>query len=310
MKKTLKIATRQSPLALWQANFVKQELQKHFLDLSIELVPMTTLGDKFLRDTLAKVGGKGLFTKELEQAMLRGEADIAVHSMKDLPVQLVDDFIIAATLARAAVNDVFISHEYGTLADMPKAKVIGTSSLRRISQLKHHFPDLEFKPLRGNVNTRLAKLDTQAYDGIILAQAGIERLGLTEHIKEIITTEMCLPAAGQGILAIECRADDQDTQDLVRVLHDKEVELKVSAERAMNASLNGGCEVPIAAYATNKNGQLWLRGLVGKSDGSLLLTAEGMGMATDAMQLGQQVANELRKQGADKILDEIYKPTA
>lgn len=309
MKKTLKIATRQSPLALWQANFVKQELQKHFADLSIELVPMTTSGDKFLRDTLAKVGGKGLFTKELEHALLKNEADIAVHSMKDLPVRLADDFIIAATLTRAAVNDVFISHHYETLADMPKEKVIGTSSLRRISQLKHHFPGLVFKPLRGNVNTRLAKLEAQEYDGIILAQAGIERLGLAEHIKQVITPEMCLPAAGQGILAIECRANDHETQNLLQVLHDKEVELLVSAERAMNAGLNGGCEVPIAAYATYKNGKLWLRGLVGNPDGSLLLTAESTGMPKDAVQLGQQVADELLKQGADKILNEVYKPT-
>lgn len=302
MRKIIKIATRKSPLALWQANFVKQELLKNDPTLRAELVPMSTSGDQFLQDTLAEKGGKGLFIKELEQALLNGEADLAVHSMKDLPVVLADDFVIAAVTQRASPFDAYISNRFGTLSDIPAGGIVGTSSLRRVSQLKHRYPHLVFKSLRGNVQTRLAKLDAGEFDGIILAEAGMDRLGLAARIGQILMPEICLPAVGQGALAIECRHDDLELQQGLRALHHPETAHCVAAERAMNRALNGGCQVPVAGYAVLEGAQLWLRGLVGCSEGHQLLLSEQRGAIAQATQIGEQVAQQLREQGADQLL--------
>jgi hydroxymethylbilane synthase len=302
MRKIVKIATRKSPLALWQANFVKQELLKNDPTLRAELVPMSTSGDQFLQDTLAEKGGKGLFIKELEQALLNSEADLAVHSMKDLPVALTDDFVIAAVTQRASPFDAYISNRFETLSEIPAGGIVGTSSLRRVSQLKYQYPHLVFKPLRGNVQTRLAKLDAGEFDGIILAEAGLDRLGLAARIGQILMPEVCLPAVGQGALAIECRREDIELQHYLQLLHHPDTAHCVAAERAMNRALNGGCQVPVAGYAVLEGTQLWLRGLVGCSEGHQLLRSEQRGAITHATQIGEQVAQQLREQGADQLL--------
>ena len=306
LEKTLKIATRQSPLALWQANYVKDRLQQLYPDLTIELVPMVTKGDVILDSPLAKIGGKGLFVKELENALLTKEADIAVHSMKDVPMQFPEGLGLAVICQREDPRDAFVSHSYRTFAELPQGAVVGTSSLRRQCQLKALRPDLDIRSLRGNVGTRLSKLDNGDYDAIILASAGLIRLGLADRIASFIDVEQSLPAAGQGAVGIECRTDDMQVQTLLAPLADAETTYCVRAERAMNNHLQGGCQVPIGGYAVLQQGQLYLRALVGDIDGSRIIRAEGKSAVENAEVLGVQIAEQLLAQGADKILQTIY----
>lgn len=306
LEKTLKIATRQSPLALWQANYVKDRLQQLYPDLTIELVPMVTKGDVILDSPLAKIGGKGLFVKELENALLNKEADIAVHSMKDVPMQFPEGLELAVICQREDPRDAFVSHSYRTFAELPQGAVVGTSSLRRQCQLKALRPDLDIRSLRGNVGTRLSKLDNGDYDAIILASAGLIRLGLADRIASFIDVEQSLPAAGQGAVGIECRTDDAQVQALLAPLADAETTYCVLAERAMNNHLQGGCQVPIGGYAVLQQGQLYLRALVGDIDGSRIIRAEGKSAVENAEVLGVKIAEQLLAQGADKILQAIY----
>ena len=306
LEKTLKIATRQSPLALWQANYVKDRLQQLYPDLTIELVPMVTKGDVILDSPLAKIGGKGLFVKELENALLMKEADIAVHSMKDVPMQFPEGLGLAVICQREDPRDAFVSHSYRTFAELPQGAVVGTSSLRRQCQLKALRPDLDIRSLRGNVGTRLSKLDNGDYDAIILASAGLIRLGLADRIASFIDVEQSLPAAGQGAVGIECRTDDAQVQALLAPLADAETTYCVLAERAMNNHLQGGCQVPIGGYAVLQQGQLYLRALVGDIDGSRIIRAEGKSAVENAEILGVKIAEQLLAQGADKILQAIY----
>ena len=306
LEKTLKIATRQSPLALWQANYVKDRLQQLYPDLTIELVPMVTKGDVILDSPLAKIGGKGLFVKELENALLNKEADIAVHSMKDVPMQFPEGLGLAVICQREDPRDAFVSNSYRTFAELPQGAVVGTSSLRRQCQLKALRPDLDIRSLRGNVGTRLSKLDNGDYDAIILASAGLIRLGLADRIASFIDVEQSLPAAGQGAVGIECRTDDVQVHALLAPLADAETTYCVRAERAMNNHLQGGCQVPIGGYAVLQQGQLYLRALVGDIDGSRIIRAEGKSAVENAEVLGVQIAEQLLAQGADKILQTIY----
>lgn len=305
-EKTLKIATRQSPLALWQANYVKDRLQQLYPDLIVELVPMVTKGDVILDSPLAKIGGKGLFVKELENALLNKEADIAVHSMKDVPMQFPEGLGLAVICKREDPRDAFVSNSYRTFAELPQGAVVGTSSLRRQCQLKALRPDLDIRSLRGNVGTRLSKLDNGDYDAIILASAGLIRLGLADRIASFIEVEQSLPAAGQGAVGIECRTDDVQVKQLLASLADAETTCCVLAERAMNNHLQGGCQVPIGGYAVLQQGQLYLRALVGNVDGSQIIRAEGKSAVKNADVLGVQIAEQLLAQGADKILQSIY----
>ena len=306
LEKTLKIATRQSPLALWQANYVKDRLQQLYPDLTIELVPMVTKGDVILDSPLAKIGGKGLFVKELENALLNKKADIAVHSMKDVPMQFPKGLGLSVICQREDPRDAFVSHSYRTFAELPQGAVVGTSSLRRQCQLKALHPDLDIRSLRGNVGTRLSKLDNGDYDAIILASAGLIRLGLADRIASFIDVEQSLPAAGQGAVGIECRTDDMQVQALLAPLADAETTYCVRAERAMNNHLQGGCQVPIGGYAVLQQGQLYLRALVGDIDGSRIIRAEGKSAVENAEVLGVKIAEQLLAQGADKILQAIY----
>ena len=306
LETTLKIATRQSPLALWQANYVKDRLQQLYPDLIVELVPMVTKGDVILDSPLAKIGGKGLFVKELENALLNKEADIAVHSMKDVPMQFPEGLGLAVICKREDPRDAFVSNSYRTFDELPQSAVVGTSSLRRQCQLKALRPDLDIRSLRGNVGTRLSKLDNGDYDAIILASAGLIRLGLADRIASFIEVEQSLPAAGQGAVGIECRTDDVQVKQLLAPLADAETTCCVLAERAMNNHLQGGCQVPIGGYAVLQQGQLYLRALVGNVDGSQIIRAEGKSAVKNADVLGVQIAEQLLAQGADKILQSIY----
>lgn len=306
MPTVLKIATRQSPLALWQANFVKDRLEDLYPDLTIELVTMVTKGDVLLDTPLAKIGGKGLFVKELENALLEKRADIAVHSMKDVPMQFPEGLGLSVICKREDPRDAFVSNRYASFDDLPKGAVVGTSSLRRQCQLKQLRPDLDIRSLRGNVGTRLSKLDNGEYDAIILAAAGLIRLGMKERITSFIETTMSLPAAGQGAVGIECRTDDTSVQALLAPLANQETTACVLAERAMNAHLQGGCQVPIGGYAVLENNQLYLRALVGELDGSAIIRAEGKSAVENAEELGVQIAEQLLAQGADRILANVY----
>ncbi len=303
----VRIATRKSALALWQANFVKAELEAAHPGLQVELVPMSTQGDKILDTPLAKIGGKGLFVKELETAMLEGRADIAVHSMKDVPVDFPEGLMLHTICQREDPRDAFVSTTYQQLADLPQGAVVGTSSLRRQCQIKAIRPDLQIKDLRGNVNTRLAKLDAGEFDAIILASAGLIRLGFEARIASFLEVSTSLPANGQGAVGIECRSDDLIVQQLLAPLEHKETRICVLAERAMNRKLQGGCQVPIGAFAVLQQNELWLRGLVGQLDGSEILRSEIKGEATQAEQLGTQLAEQLLALGADRILDAVYR---
>ncbi len=304
--KIIRIATRRSPLALWQAEHVADLLERTFPQIKTELVKMVTQGDKIIDAPLAKVGGKGLFVKELEQGMLEGSADIAVHSMKDVPVEFPEGLHLAAILAREDPTDAFVSNRYSSLNDLPPDARIGTSSLRRQCQIKEKFPDAEVISLRGNVNTRLAKLDSGDYDAIILASAGLKRLGMAARITHSLDTGVSLPAVGQGAIGIECRVNAVEINEILSALHDAETGLCVTAERAMNARLNGGCQVPIAGFARKEGGQLCMRGLVGNPDGSVLYRAERSGALDQAEAIGRLIAEDLLAQGADKILQAIF----
>lgn len=306
MSRTLRIATRQSLLALWQAEYVKARLESLHTDLSVELVTMVTKGDKILDTPLAKIGGKGLFVKELENAMLEGRADIAVHSMKDVPMDFPQGLGLAVICERENPTDAFVSSTYSHLDQLPEGAIVGTSSLRREVQLRERRPDLVIKSLRGNVQTRLGKLDAGEYDAIILASAGLIRLKLEERIRYRIPAEESLPAGGQGAVGIECRMDDQATLDLLKPLNDADTATRVLAERALNRRLEGGCQVPIGCYAELEGDQLWLRGLVGRPDGTKVLRDEIRGPAIDAELLGITLAERLLEAGAGTILAEVY----
>ncbi|USD37417.1 MULTISPECIES: hydroxymethylbilane synthase [Ferrimonas] len=305
-RKEIRIATRKSPLAMWQAEFVKAELEKAHPGLEVILLPMSTKGDIILDTPLAKVGGKGLFVKELEVAMLEGRADIAVHSMKDVPVDFPEGLGLTTICEREDPRDAFVSNNYQTLDELPQGAIVGTSSLRRQCQLRELRPDLKIRDLRGNVNTRLRKLDEGEYDAIILAAAGLKRLEFDHRITSFIESEQSLPANGQGAVGIEARLDDAELLELLSVLEHEETRARVIAERAMNTHLEGGCQVPIGAYAELEGDQLWLRGLVGKPDGSVLLRNEVRGNKADAEKLGIELAEMLLSAGAGEILKEVY----
>ncbi|CAC9560379.1 Porphobilinogen deaminase (EC 2.5.1.61) [uncultured Gammaproteobacteria bacterium] len=300
--KTLKIATRKSPLALWQAEYVKSKLAHHYPDLTIELVKMTTKGDQILNSPLSKIGGKGLFIKELEIGMLEGEADIAVHSMKDVPYEIPESFELGAILKRENPFDAFVSNHFDSIEDLPQNAKVGTCSMRRIVQLKALRPDLEILDLRGNINTRLQKLDNGDFDAIILACAGLIRLGFESRIKQQISAEQSLPAVGQGAVGIETRKNDTQVLTLIKPLIDIETTYRINAERAMNARLEGGCSVPIAGYSTIDNKQITLSGLVGNVDSGVILKHQVSGNIDDAEILGTQLADKLITMGAQDIL--------
>lgn len=303
---TIRIATRKSALAMWQAEYVQAELLRHHPNLTIELVPMSTQGDRILDTPLAKIGGKGLFIKELEVAMLENRADIAVHSMKDVPVEFPEGFGLHAICPRENPFDAFVSSTYSAIDELPNGAVVGTSSLRRQCQLRHHRPDLTIKDLRGNVNTRLQKLDNGEYDAIILAAAGLIRLGMQDRIKYALPIELSLPAVGQGAVGIECRNDDSALIELLKPLQDQATFYRVAAERALNARLQGGCQVPIGSFAELNGDTLLLKGLVGSSDGQTLITAQAIASVDEAEQLGIDVAEQLLAQGAGALLAELH----
>ena len=302
----LRIATRKSALAMWQAEHVKARLESLHPGLEVELLAMSTKGDKILDVPLAKVGGKGLFVKELESAMLEDRADIAVHSMKDVPMEFPEGLGLAVISEREDPTDAFVSNKYANFDELPEGAVVGTSSLRRRCQISERRPDLKVDWLRGNVNTRLAKLDNGDYDAIVLASSGLKRLGFHDRISTIIDDKISLPAAGQGALGIECRLADVDIIELIKPLIHEPSSICVTAERAMNRRLEGGCQVPIAGYAVLEGDQLFVRGLVGEPDGSLILRNEVRGPADQAEQLGIQLAEALLAQGAGKILESVY----
>lgn len=326
---TLNIATRQSPLALWQAEHIRDRLLALYPEMTINLLKIVTKGDKILDTPLAKIGGKGLFVKELEQALFSREADIAVHSLKDVPMQLPEGLMLGVYCKRASPTDAFVSNTYSTIDELPQGAVVGTASLRRQCQIKAYRPDLQIKTLRGNVGTRLGKLDAGEYDAIILATSGLQRIELDARIRSELDIDTCLPAVGQGALAIECRADDTQILQLLAPLNDDKARIRLIAERALNRHLQGGCQVPIAAFAVlqddsnanndahgnNDSGNsLWLRGRVGTEDGSQLLKFEKRitlsGRQSDkeaqANQLGIDVATLLLDNGAGTILAAIY----
>ncbi|EFF83901.1 hydroxymethylbilane synthase [Acinetobacter haemolyticus] len=304
--KTLKIATRQSPLALWQAEHIRSRLNALYPDLTVELVKFVTQGDKILDTPLAKIGGKGLFVKELEAALLDGRADLAVHSMKDVPMHLPDGLTLAVICEREDPLDAFVSNQYARFEDLPQGAKVGTSSLRRKCQILQQRPDLEIVDLRGNVGTRLSKLDDGLYDAIILASAGLKRLGLADRIRHCLAPVLSLPAVGQGALGLECRADDEKLLALIQPLQHEETSICVRAERALNAYLEGGCQVPIAGYATIVNHQLQIEGRVGSVDGKTLLKKQLIGSTDQAEQLGEQLAQDLLDQGAGELLKALY----
>ncbi|WP_312933538.1 hydroxymethylbilane synthase [Pseudomonas sp.] len=302
----IRIATRKSALALWQAEYVKARLERAHPGLQVTLVPMVSRGDKLLDSPLAKIGGKGLFVKELETALMEQQADIAVHSMKDVPMDFPEGLGLFCICEREDARDAFVSNRFDSLAALPAGSVVGTSSLRRQAQLLARRPDLQIHFLRGNVNTRLAKLDAGEYDAIILAAAGLIRLGFEGRITSSISVDDSLPAGGQGAVGIECRSADSEIHALLAPLNHLDTAHRVVAERALNKHLNGGCQVPIASYAVLEGEQLWLRGLVGQPDGGLLLTAQARAPRAEAEALGIQVAEALLAQGAEAILKAIY----
>jgi len=302
----LRIATRQSPLALWQAHYVKDRLMACHPGLNVELVPMVTKGDVILDTPLAKVGGKGLFVKELELALLDNRADIAVHSMKDVPVEFPLGLGLVTICEREDPRDAFVSNRYDSLDALPEGSIVGTSSLRRQCQIAARRPDLIIRSLRGNVGTRLGKLDNGEYDAIILAVAGLKRLGLESRVRVALPAELSLPAVGQGAVGIECRMDDDRTRQLLAPLNHVETAIRVKAERAMNTRLEGGCQVPIGSYAEIVEGEIWLRALVGSPDGAQMVRGERRGKPEEAEQMGVSLADELLANGARDILNAVY----
>lgn len=305
MSNILRIATRKSALALWQAEHVASRLKQIHPELQVELVGMMTRGDIILDTPLAKVGGKGLFVKELETGMLEGVADIAVHSMKDVPMAFPDGLHLPVIMEREDPTDAFVSNTYESIDALPLNARVGTCSLRRQTQIREYRPDLQILDLRGNVNTRLAKLDNDEYDAIILASAGLIRLGFQDRIRQGISTEQSLPAIGQGAVGIECRSDDPRVNALLAPLTHEETSIRVRAERALNNRLNGGCQVPVAGFAELKGDQLYLRGLIGFPDGSTIYRAEMTGSVNDAEAIGVAVAEDLLAQGGRNVLESI-----
>ncbi len=305
MRKTIRIATRESPLAIWQAGHVGQLLERAHPQVSVELVPMSTSGDRFLDASLSQVGGKGLFVKELEEAMRDGRADIAVHSMKDVPVHVPDGLVIGAYLEAADARDAFVSLQYARLDDLPRGARVGTASLRRQAQLRARRRDLQVGELRGNVGTRLKRLDEGRFDAILLACAGLDRLGYGERIRERLAENEFVPAIGQGVIGIECRDDDESTRDYLRALNSIPAAQRLSAERALNARLGGACHVPVAGHAFISAGRIRLIGLVGKPDGTQLIRDEISGDVAQAEALGAELAESLLSFGAARILRDL-----
>ncbi len=305
-KKCIRIATRESLLALWQAEYVATALKSAHPGLEVELIKMKSQGDRILDVPLAKIGGKGLFTKELEEGMLRGDADIAVHSMKDVPMELPEGLHLPVICPREDPRDAYVSNKYPTLDDLPQGAVVGTSSLRRQAQLLALRPDLEIRFLRGNVQTRLRKLDDGEYDAIILAGAGLKRLKLEERISEMLEVTTMLPACGQGAVGIECRSDDDEVNLLLAPLNEPKTSARVRAERAMNRRLEGGCQVPIGGYAELEHGVIVMHALVARADGSEVVRGSISGYPEAAEDLGITLAEDLLARGADTILAELY----
>ena len=298
----LVIASRESALAMWQAQHIRDQLLALYPKMQVSILGMTTQGDQILDVTLSKIGGKGLFVKELETALAEKRADIAVHSLKDVPMHMPDGFMLCCIGKREDPRDAFVSNKYANLAALPPGSVVGTSSLRRESQLRARFPHLNIEPLRGNVQTRLRKLDEDQYAAIILAAAGLKRLGLGQRIRDLISPEDSLPAVGQGALGIECRSDRPDLEALLRPLHDADTAACVFAERAMSRALAGSCQVPLGGFAEVSGQQLRMRGFVASPDGTRLIRAEQTASITQPEALGDAVAAALRAQGADEIL--------
>lgn len=301
----LVIASRESVLAMWQAKHIQSRLQQLYPEMEIRILGMTTQGDQILDKTLSKIGGKGLFVKELEQALLDGRADLAVHSIKDVPMQLPEAFALTVITEREDPSDAFVSNQYQSLAEMPAGAVVGTSSLRREAQVRARYPQLEVKPLRGNVQTRLRKLDEGQYDGILLATSGLKRLELEDRIRTTLVPQESLPAAGQGALGIETLANALDIQALLAPLNDAQTAACVTAERALARALNGSCQVPLAAYATEEDGVLTLNGLVAHPDGSVVLTAQAQAPVAYADGLGRAVAKKLADDGAHALIQAV-----
>ena len=300
----LKIATRKSPLALWQAEFVKSKLETIYPELKVELVKMTTQGDQILNSPLSKIGGKSLFIKELEVGIMEGRADIAVHSMKDVPYELPQGFEIGAILERESPFDAFVSNDFNSIQDLPVGARLGSCSLRRIVQVKALRPDLEILDLRGNVNTRLKKLDDGEYDAIILACSGLARLGFDNRIKQDLSPDDSLPAVGQGALGIEIEANDHEISSLIKPLIHKKTQIEVSAERALNATLQGGCSVAIGAFATSEDSKLTLSGMVGNVDSGEIIRVQETGETSKPIDLGIRAAKKLLSLGARELLNE------
>lgn len=306
MIKEIRIATRQSRLALWQTEYVADTLRRAHPGIDIEIIPMTTRGDQILDKSLAKVGGKGLFIKELETAMIEDRADIAVHSMKDVPWDLPGGMTIGAVLQRADPGDAIVARKNGdALSSLPEGARVGTSSLRRQAQIQNVRPDLQVSPVRGNVETRLRKLDQGAFDAVILAAAGLKRLGFGERITGRLTMDECLPAIGQGIIGIECREQDQDILEALRPVEHSGTRRCINAERSLARELGASCESPIAAYGEVRDGELFLRGVVALPDGSRLIKAMVRGSVTDGHELGRELAADLRAQGAGELLEAL-----
>lgn len=301
----IRIATRESQLALWQAHEVSRLLSKHHPGIEVEIIGMTTEGDRFLQASLAAAGGKGLFVKELEQCLLDNHADIAVHSMKDVPYELPETLGIHAILEREDPRDALVSNQFSSLDELPKNAVVGTSSTRRECQLRALRPDLNIKPLRGNVNTRLRKLDEGEYDAIILACAGLKRLGFENRIAAYIDITTSIPAIGQGAIGIECRNNDSTTQELLLPLHSESTALSVNAERDISTALSANCHLPIAAHAHQSKDALSLQALVGQPDGSKMLRASASGSNSDIATITQNVIAELMDQGAAELISSL-----
>ena len=303
--KKIVIASRESALALWQAEFIKRWLIELYPQSEISILGMTTRGDQILNISLSKIGGKGLFIKELEQSMAEGRADIAVHSMKDLPMNMPPGFALAAIAKREDPRDAFVSNHHKSLDALPAGSVVGTSSLRRESQLRARFPYLQVQPLRGNVQTRLRKLDEGQYAAIILAAAGLKRLGLADRITTVLSPELSLPAVGQGALGIECLSERTDLIELMKPLHHIKTGQCVESERAMSRELGGSCQVPLGGFAEIIKGELVLRGFVASPDGSRMLSAQLNGNPATGETMGMRLAKDLKAQGADEILDAL-----
>lgn len=305
MKRKLTIGTRKSALALWQAEYIKKALEGYDPELTVTLEHIVTKGDKILDVPLARIGGKGLFTTELESRLLAGTIDLAVHSLKDLPADLPDGLCLAAVTARSHVHDVFVSNRYAALDALPQGACVGTSSLRRRAQLLARRPDLTVRDLRGNVDTRLKKLDDGEYDAIILAEAGLTRLGLTDRITQLLPTDTMIPAVGQGALAIETRADDDDLKQALSFLCDEETTAATTAERTFLVAINGSCQVPVGVYGKAKDGQLTLSCIIAAPDGSRVFRHQATGPVSDSRSLGQQAAKTLLDEGGRQILTDL-----